>query len=493
MNLREANARALHSLASPGAFELTEALFLRLLGLIYVAAFGSFWPQIVGLIGSHGIEPVAQILPAIRTQLGARAFFEVPTVLWFGFSDAALLYCCIVGCVAGVLLTAGVLPRISAALCWALYLSIVSVGQPFTGFQWDALLLESGFLALLAGTPWIVWAYRFLLFRLMFESGAVKLLSHDPNWRNLHALRFHFMTQPLPNPLAYYVYRFPGWLLDGMTAGTLMIELAAPFLLFGPRRARQIGAGLLMFLQLLVLLTGNYAFFNLLSLALCLWALDDGVFAPLAPVLRKTWLSRTTPRDPASPQTRAFLTLRAAANTVIAILIAIGAIQLLTMLVPETASIARKPLSWIAPFEIVNTYGLFAVMTTTRPEIVLEGSNDQKNWSEYSFRYKPGELHRGLPLVAPHQPRLDWQMWFAALGSIQENNWVGNLMYRLMVGEPSVIGLLDPPPFPKPPRYMRALLYKYDFTTPGERRRTGAVWQRQLQGLWFGPVSLTGR
>ncbi len=493
MNLRETSVRAVRSLTAPGAFDLTEALFLRLLGLIYVAAFGSFWPQIVGLIGSHGIEPAARLMPAIRTELGTRAFFEVPTVLWFGFSDTTLLCCCIGGCIAGLLLAAGILSRISALLCWVLYLSIVSVGQPFTSFQWDALLLESGFLALFAGTPWIIWAYRFLLFRLMFESGAVKLLSHDPNWRNLHALRFHFMTQPLPNPVAYYVDRFPVGLLDAMTAGTLIIELGAPFLLFGPRRVRHIGVGLLIFLQVLVLLTGNYAFFNLLSLALCLWGLDDRTFARLAGLLRRTWPKRRTLPDPTGPQTPLFLASRAASNIIIAILIAIGAIQLLTMFVPQAATLAQRPLSFIAPFEIVNTYGLFAVMTTTRPEIVIEGSNDQKNWTEYSFRYKPGELHRGLPLVAPYQPRLDWQMWFAALGSFQENNWVGNLMYRLMLGEPTVTGLLDPPPFPKPPRYMRALLYNYDFTTPAERHRTGAVWQRRLQGVWFGPVSLRAR
>ncbi len=147
------------------------------------------------------------------------------------------------------------------------------------------------------------------------------------------------------------------------------------------------------------------------------------------------------------------------------------------MFVPEVGRLARKPLSFIAPFQIVNTYGLFAVMTTTRPEIMLEGSNDQTNWQEYSFRYKPGELHRGLPLVAPHQPRLDWQMWFAALGTVQENSWVESLMYRLMVGEPAVIGLLNRPPFSKPPRYMRAQLFQYDSQRPRserERERCGS-------------------
>jgi hypothetical protein len=305
----------------------------------------------------------------------------------------------------------------------------------------------------------------------MFESGLVKLFSHDPNWKNLHALRFHFLTQPLPTPLAYYAYRAPVSLLDSLTGVTLFIELVVPFLLFAPRMLRHIAIVLLMALQLVILLTGNYAFFNLLT------------FAPL---------SRLLQRKP-TRLTRTIHLLRAAASIACALLIFLGAVQLMNVLAPNLASAAQKPLAAVAPFEIVNSYGLFAVMTTTRPEIVLEGSNDQTTWHEYSFKYKPGELHRGLPLVAPYQPRLDWQMWFAALGTIQENSWVGNLMYRLMVGEPTVTDLLNPAPFPKPPRYMRALLYDYTFTQPSQRSRTGAVWQRQLQGTWFGPVSLTGR
>ncbi len=142
---------------------------------------------------------------------------------------------------------------------------------------------------------------------------------------------------------------------------------------------------------------------------------------------------------------------------------------------------------------MVNTYGLFAVMTTTRPELVIEGSNDQETWLEYNFPYKPGETHRALPFVAPYQPRLDWQMWFAALGSYTENSWVSGLLYRILVGDGSVRKLMSPPPFSKPPRYLRVVLYDYQFTTPEERRRTGAVWRRQEQGMWFGPVSLTGR
>jgi lipase maturation factor 1 len=291
-------------------------------------------------------------------------------------------------------------------------------------------------------------------------------------------MRFHFMTQPLPNPLAYYVYRAPNWLLDSMTTATLGTELIAPFLLFGPRLVRHVGAGLLMAMQVLILSTGNYAFFNFLSLALCLWAFDDRTFTPLSGILRR----RVRPLR--------VRILEPVWNTMLVVLIAIGAIQLIGMFAPVLERPLSKPLALIAPFQIVNTYGLFAVMTTTRPEIVIEGSDDQVNWKEYSFRYKPGELHRELPLVAPHQPRLDWHMWFAALGNYQENEWVGGLIYRLMQGEPTVIGLMNPAPFPRPPRYVRALLYDYSFTNPAERAKTGAVWNRRFLRIWFGPVAL---
>ncbi|MBV9300996.1 MAG: lipase maturation factor family protein [Acidobacteriaceae bacterium] len=484
MSLRSA-AKALQlparALFSTGKFDLTEALFLRLLGLIFLVAFASLLPQIVGLAGSHGIVPVKQVLDAMHRELGARAFLYSPSIFWLGLNDSALLACCVAGCLAAIFLAIGLFSRTATFVCFILYLSLVSVGQPFTAFQWDALLLESGFLAIFAGSPWLVWAYRFLLFRLMFESGAVKLLSGDPNWRNLHAMRFHFLTQPLPNPLAYYAYRLPAPMLDAMTAGTLAIELGAPFLILGTRLLRRIGVALLMFLQVLILLTGNYAFFNVLALALCLWGLDDQTFAPLANLLRR----RVRPlRAPV---------IQRAAGVVLVVLVAVGATQLITMFRPRFERPFSELLTLIAPFQIVNTYGLFAVMTTSRPEIILEGSDDGVNWKEYSFRYKPGELHRELPLVAPYQPRLDWQMWFAALGDYQENEWVGGLMYRLLKDEPAVIRLMNSPPFPNPPRYMRALLYDYQFTSPDERARTGAIWQRKVLRTWLGPVSLNAQ
>jgi lipase maturation factor 1 len=484
-NLRSFKNNLLLRLSEPGSHVLTENLFLRLLGLIYLAAFGSLLPQVVPLLGSHGIVPMARFLDSLRPEMRPGLVFSVPTVFWLSASDGSLRAVCFLGCIASTLLIVSWQSRLAATVCWILYLSLVSVGAPFLNFQWDALLLEAGFLALFAGCPMLVWAYRVLLFRLMFESGLVKLTSGDPNWHNLHALRFHFLTQPLPNPVAYYAYRLPEPVLDFFTGATLAIELLVPFLLFFPKRLRYLGVGLLMLLQISIILTGNYAFFNLLTLAICLWGLDDAVFQPVA-----RWLER------GFPSTSGFSfsnRLRFAGSLILIFCIAIGLIQVAQTFDRAWPRALDAHLRWIAPFEIVNTYGLFAVMTTTRPEIILQGSNDQVQWLDYNFPYKPGELHRPLPFVAPYQPRLDWQMWFAALGDINENTWVGNLMYRIMTGDTTASKLLEPSPFRQPPHYMRALLYDYRFTTPEVRKRTGAVWERTLIRSWFGPVSLTGR
>jgi hypothetical protein len=471
------------SLAGPTPHPLADALFLRLLGLIYIAAFGSLLPQITGLIGSHGVVSAVHLMQAVRSEMGTAAYRQVPSLFWFFLSDNALVAFCIIGCIAGCLIVLGVFSRLAATVCFVLYLSIVTVGAPFLNFQWDALLLEAGFLAMFSGAGWLVWGYRLLLLRLMFESGFVKLASHDPNWRNFHALRFHFMTQPLPNPLAYYADRIPGSVLDGMAAITLFIEFAAPVMLWFPRRIRYTGAALIVLLQIAILLTGNYAFFNWLTIALCVWALDDEFLVHWTRLLQ--W--RPVQLRGLSVGTTY---LRAFGNVCVACLIGLGVIQFLNAVGAGSITPGTSALADIGSFEIVNSYGLFAVMTSTRPEIVLEGSDDQVTWREYSFPYKPGNTHRTLPWVAPYQPRLDWQMWFAALDSYPSNTWVGGLMYGVMTGQSQVLGLLNPAPFQKPPRYMRALLYLYDFTTPDERRRTGAVWIRTLQGTWVGPVSL---
>jgi hypothetical protein len=465
---------------NPPPFALTQALFLRLLGLVYLAAFASLWPQVVGLLGVRGITPAGESLAALRQAFGAKAFFYVPSLFWLNSSDAALSGVCVAGCIAALCMLGGLFTRYAAAVCFVLYLSLTAAGQPFTGFQWDALLLECGFLALFMGAPWLIWAYRLLLFRLLFESGLVKIVSHDPNWRNLHALRYHFLTQPLPTPLAYYMDHAPGWLLDSLTATTLVTELLLCFLIFLPKPWRQTAALLFIALQLVILLTGNYAFFNLLTLCLCLWCFEDSTYAPIRRLLTRTYPTQKM----FSGRWRQF------ANAFLMLLMIVGILQVVALLIRPASRGIRALTALIEPFEIVNSYGLFAIMTTTRPEIILQGSDDQIHWTDYSFKYKPGAAHRGLPLVAPYQPRLDWQMWFAALGSYRDSPWVAGLIYRLLLNEPTVTALLDPLPFAKTPKYIRAELYDYTFSTPSERAGTGIIWKRKMRGHWLGPVSL---
>ena len=446
-------------------------LFLKALGAIYLIAFVSFGVQAAGLIGSQGILPVANYLQGMHEALGARAFWYAPTLFWVSSSDIALRVAWIAGAALAIVLMLGFLRRTCLIALLILYLSISTAGQDFWSFQWDILLTEAGFLAIFAdGSPGRTWLFRWLLFRLMFMSGLVKLLSGDPTWRDLTALSYHYETQPLPTPLAWYLYQLPAWFQKVSTAFVFFVELLVPFLIFAPLKLRRVAAGLLILLQVLILLTGNYTFFNLLSLALCVFLFAD------------------RPARGPQPQTRAH---RAITMALMAFVVTTSALQFLeTFRVPLPAP-ARTYLVWISPLRLINSYGLFAVMTTTRPEIVVEGSNDGTNWLAYEFRYKPGDVRRAPPWVAPYQPRLDWQMWFAALGSADENRWFYNFAARLMQASPPVLALLERNPFPHgAPRYIRATVYDYRFTDFAERRRTGAWWRREERVTYLPPISL---
>lgn len=460
-------------------FGIANWLFLRALGAIYLIAFASFAVQAAGLIGSHGISPVAGYLHALREYYGA-VYWQVPTVFWLNAGDRMIKAVDIGGICLSVLLLLGVRWRILRVALFVLYLSLVTAGQEFMGYQWDALLLEAGFLAILLGSsPVVVWLYRWLLFRLMFLSGVVKLASGDPSWRHFTALPVHYETQPLPTPLAWYMYQLPEWFQRSSVGVVFFVELLVPFLIFAPRRVRLFAARAIVVLQILILLTGNYAFFNVLTIAFCLFLVDDAFFRRVLPkVVSATVKERSRPWS------------RAVCGAFASLALFVGGFQVARPFGVRW-SVADAAIRLVSPFEIINSYGLFAVMTTTRPEIVIEGSNDGVTWLAYVFKYKPGELTRRPAWVAPHQPRLDWQMWFAALGDYQSDPWIVRFMGRLLLGSPEVLGLLERNPFPYgPPHYIRAQLYQYSFTGPAERKSTGAWWKRELKGVYVPAVSL---
>ena len=270
----------------------------------------------------------------------------------------------------------------------------------------------------------MIWLMRWLLFRLMFLSGAVKLLSGDPTWRNLTALEYHYWTQPLPTPLAWYAAQLPAWFQRFSVVMVFAVELVVPFLIFAPRRIRHVVAGLIVSLELLIALTGNYAFFNLLTILLCILLLDDSFFRRWLPASLVRRLNTNAKTDrPACISVRFGKRIR----VLLAIFIFTVTGAQLFAAFGHTGGVPRFAFRWIdwqSPFYIANTYGLFAVMTTSRTEIVVEGSNDGAVWQPYEFKYKPGDLARRPAWVAPHQPRLDWQMWFAALGNLSRKSLV---------------------------------------------------------------------
>jgi predicted DCC family thiol-disulfide oxidoreductase YuxK len=464
----------------PPRYELVSFLFLRLFGLITLFAFVSFAVQARGLIGSHGILPLSELVDALAPRLGPERFVLMPMVFWLNDSDLAVQTTCWAGAGLSLMLVFNLLPRLSLVLIYALYLSLFYAGQTFMNFQWDTFLLETAVVALLMSSrPTTgVWLARWLLFRFMFMSGVVKLISGDPNWWNLSALSYHFLTQPLPTPLAWYAAQLPAGSLKAATGAMFVVELVLPFLIFFPRRLRfAAGFGILL-LEGCILLTGNYNWFNLQTMLLCLPLFDDAALRRIAPIRLLTLM----PAGAQSQEPRRAVTIFV--NTVALMMMFLSLVQM-------DERFGGSPPGWalaiddlFEPFHIVSPYGLFSVMTTTRDEIIVEGSDDGVQWREYEFRYKPGDLMRRPPWNIPHQPRLDWQMWFAALDAPQRAPWFSRFLERLLENEPSVTGLLETNPFPnKPPTYVRAELYEYSYA--GKDQAAGQWWNRRLAGLYF--------
>jgi lipase maturation factor 1 len=487
----------------PPTYFVSRRWFLRAVGVVYLIAFVSLWVQLDGLIGTRGVSPVGEFLPAAHQQLGGRAFWILPTLCLFNSSDAFLHLLCGGGVFLSLLLIVGIAPAVSLVGLFVFYLSLVAMSDaslnPFLNFQWDILLLETGFLAIFLA-PWRLWPKRgreppvsrvalfllkFLLFKLLLMSGVVKLTSGDDCWWNLTALDYHYWSQPLPTIFAWWADQHPEWFKHFSVAFCLVVEIIVPFFIWAPRRLRLLAAGLIIFLQIAIAITGNYCFFNLLTIALCLLLIDDsGWRRAVAESLRDAPAFRTAKR------------LQWSILAPIAVLIVTLPLNFWLIFSafkprapwPGALAFAHRH---VEPFRIVNGYGLFRVMTKERREIVIEGSTDGMDWLPYEFKWKPGDVNRAPGWCAPHQPRLDWQMWFAALETPQQNPWFFRLLEELLKGSRPVIGLLERNPFPdKPPRYLRAMFYDYRFTTADEHRQTGAWWRRRELREYVPAVSL---
>ena len=479
----------------PETHLFTRRIFLTLLALVYASAFVSFWVQVQGLIGSGGIQPASELLEAAASTSGGARFWRLPTLLWLSASDTALHAVCAAGVLGSGLLLIGLAPRFILAALWFLYLSLVAVGGIFLGYQWDALLLETGFLAIWLAParlrprdawrapvePLAVWLLRFLLFKLMLLSGVVKILSGDETWRSFTAMDFHYWTQPLPSPTSWFVHHLPPAVHAFEVVATFGVELVLPFLLFLPRPWRWLAFPPLAGLQFVIFATGNYGFFNLLTLALCFLVLDDAALRRMLPER-----FRPSAPDPSRARPGGWPLSRLAFAVFAAVLFALSGLRMTEQL--GIAVFRPEPIvalgRAVRPFHSVNGYGLFAVMTTQRNEIALEGSRDGKTWRRYRFRYKPGPVDAAPAFAGPHMPRLDWQLWFAALRGCSRAPWFHAFLRQVLLGEPAVLGLMAEHPFPEaPPRFLRTPLASYQFAPPG-----GDDWWTAEPGGEFCPT-----
>ncbi len=472
-------------------------LFLRGLGLIFFSAFYSLAVQIHGLIGERGVVPAGLYLDQLKTALGPlQRLWFAPTPFWLSSSDSALTIVVAAGLLASVLLALNVRPKLTVALCTILFLSCIAVLQDFSSYQSDGMLLEAGFLSIFFAPGGVrpglgatdppsrfsLFMLRWEWFRIYFESGLVKLLSGDQHWRNLTAMDEYYQNGPLPSWLGWYVQQLPHWYHAGTVIITFAVELVIVWAVFLPRRFRVACFVVVTALQIGIIATANYGFLNYLVLVLGVLLLDDRTLARLG--------LRSVPSTPAESTSRSRIYHRIESS----VLGVLFYTTIVAFFLGESGSILALPYRLLQPFRIANAYGLFAVMTPERYEIEFQGSNDGKTWIPYPFRYKPQDPLERPGFYAPYQPRFDWNLWFASLGSWQAAPWVVLAEERLLEGSPSVLKLFRSDPFHrKPPSMVRTVLYKYWFTDLQTKRKTGAWWRRQELGPFSPMVSAQDR
>lgn len=502
------------------------SLFIRAMGLIYLIAIASWWSQAIMLVGENGLAPSGKFLELADAQLsevGRSSFLAVPNIFWWvGASNLSLHIACGIGTILAVLVVIGRFAGPSLIGLWIIYLSLLNTGGIFMSFQWDILLLEAGFMAcFLTDWKWhsrwknppalnfvnrvtLVWSWL-LIGKLMFFSGWVKLAWATPTftewWPEHTAMTYHYMTQPIPTWTAWWAHQLPEWFQKASIWPMYFIELVLPFFILLGRFGRLTAALGFIALMFLILLTGNYTYFNWLTIALCLPLVNDRHWPHW--LREKLKLKKPRKREHLS---RRSLIIQLSCTTPAFLLALLLNLQIvLNDLHQAPLPLLKKDFTpnWldqirasIASFHIASGYGLFRTMSTDRPEIIFEGSRDGLTWHAYDFLWKPDQLDERPRFVAPHQPRVAWQLWFAALErefSYQSRNagWIEGLLLKILNGDQGFHRLLRHNPFPnQPPKFIRARLFLYEFTSCEERNQTGDWWKRKASGMYIAPVSL---
>jgi lipase maturation factor len=484
-------------------YHLARFLILRLLGLVYLTGFAILILQGLPLLGSHGLLPIGDFTTRVAERLGSTeaGFTRLPSLFWLGHSDGLILAVGWCGALLALLVLFGVTNAGVMALLWALYMSVVHVGQDWYGYGWEIQLLETGFLAIFLcplgslgpfpsrrPAPLVIGLLRWLIFRIMLGAGLIKMRG-DSCWRDLTCLQFHYETQPNPNPLSRLLHLAPHGVA---TAGVLfnhLNELIAPWLLLLGRHATRVAGCLFVAFQVVLIASGNLSFLNWLTIVPALACFDDAFFARLLPrvLVQRAERAEIAAAERSTGEPFAKRGVRAATLGLVGLVVLWGSVPVVTNLLSGHQMMNTS----FGALDLVNTYGAFGSVGRERREIVFEGTNDalpgdQSMWREYLFKCAPCDPAQRPCTISPYHYRLDWQIWFAAMATPNEYPWTLRFVWKLLHNDPGTLSLLAGNPFPEaPPRFVRARLYVYRFAPLG----SGRYWDRELLGDWIPPLA----
>jgi len=474
------------------SYHLTRFVLLRLLGFVYFFAFLSLATQVIPLIGSDGLYPADLFLQRIDQGSTLKSFWTLPTVFWFHISDNTLIILSWLGVLLSFILLIGFANIPLLLALWIIYMSFTNIGQIFYGYGWEIQLLETGFLALFFVPLWewkpfpklsppapIIWLFRWLAFRIFLGAGLIKIRG-DSCWRDLTCMDFHYETQPIPNPTSRWIHFLPqGWHKIEVLSNHF-VELIVPWFVWIPGLISAIAGIFLISFQLLIILGGNYSFLNWITIVPAIACIEDRYWKKIMPK-KLVWKAEQASKHSTKNK---YHTIAAWIMVIVVIILSIPVVQ---NLLSSEQAMNRSFNQW----SLVNTYGAFGSVGKERPELIIEGTSEKiitqaTEWKEYEIPFKPGALEKGLPIVAPYQPRVAWQIWFAAMQSPQNNPWLIHLVWKLLDNDPLALELIEYNPFPdEPPQFIRIQLYKYEFIEPWEE----GVWKRELLGTWLVPLS----
>lgn len=488
-----------HSATSTSDYWLTRFVFLRILGMVYLFGFLSLAHQAVPLIGSNGLLPADNYLDAVGSGFdsGLDAFVEFPTLFWLHISDSLLKILAWVGVLLSIVVVLGFANVPILLVMWFLYFSFVNIGQTWYGYGWEIQLLETGFIAmflvpLVDPRPFpkfpppvpVIWLLRWLAFRIYLGSGLIKI-RNDPCWHALTCLVYHYETQPIPNLLSPWFHFMPQFVHKAGAALSHFVQLFVPFLALGPRKVRYFVGIAFVSYQLLLIIGGNYQLLSWLTIAPAVAFFDDRFLRRFLP----KWITNragNAVREAAASKPRKI-------SQAIPLLLLVIVIWLSLPVISNLLSQNQAMNTSFNRLNLANTYGAFGSVTKERYELIIQGAADsvitsETVWKEYEFRAKPGNVSRPLPVIAPYQYKIDWQMWFAAMQRPEHNPWLINLVWKLLHNDKDALSLLAYNPFPdNPPNHIRIEFYRYRFTPPNSNETS--VWTRERIGTWLPPLS----